>query len=141
MHRRPGLLLCTLTLAFALLSRNSTEAYTRTYVEDFSTRQYLDYSSAWWDTTAGELKLHPFEITLAGAYDTPGSGYGVALSGHYAFIADGVNGLLVIDVSDPEHPSLAGVYNTPGTAYRLTIEGDYLYLADIGNNDLRYTAA
>ena len=43
-----------------------------------------------------------------GAYDTPGESYGVAISGTYAFVADGLGGLQVIDVSDPAHPQLSG---------------------------------
>ena len=42
--------------------------------------------------------------------------YGVAVSGNYAYVADGGKGLVVVDVSDKLAPSLAGSYDTAGYA-------------------------
>ncbi len=47
-------------------------------------------------------------VHLAGAVDTPGSAYGVAVSGSYAYVADGWSGLQVMDISVPESPSIVG---------------------------------
>ena len=102
------------------------------YIEDFSTKQYCDTlnTTAWWDTIAGELKLHPFELTLAGDYNTPGAAYGVAVSGDYAYVADRSSGLQVIDISDPTNPAYAGSYDTPEWPRGVAISGDYAYVAN-----------
>ncbi|MFO0795376.1 MAG: hypothetical protein U0586_15095 [Candidatus Brocadiaceae bacterium] len=47
-----------------------------------------------------------------GSYDTPGNTYGVAVVGTTAYVADGLSGLLVIDVSKPSAPKLLGSYAT-----------------------------
>ena len=41
---------------------------------------------------------------------------GVAVSGNYAYVADGVAGLQVIDVSNPANPQRVGGYDTSGYA-------------------------
>jgi hypothetical protein len=101
-------------------------------VEDFTTMQYCDTlnTTAWWDTVAGEVKLPPFELTLAGSWDTPGSARDVAISGDYAYVADGSSGLQVIDITNPASPTLAGSYDTPGYARGVAVSGDYAYVAD-----------
>jgi len=121
-----------LLLLLAFVSFTSAEAIVRRYVEDFSTTQYKDTlnTTAWWDTVAGEIKLHPFELTLAGSYDTPGYAFDIAICGDYAYVADGDYGLQVIDITDPTTPTLAGSYNTPGNAYGVAISGDYACVAD-----------
>jgi hypothetical protein len=72
---------------------------------------------------------HPTEV---GFYDTPGYARGVAVSGPYAYVADGGSGLRVIDVSDPAHPTEVGFYDTPGYAYGVAVSGPYAYVADGG---------
>jgi hypothetical protein len=121
-----------LGVVYLVLSFASAQALVHSYVEDFTTKQYCDQlnTTAWWNTVAGELKLHPFEITLVGNYNTPGYAYGVAISGDYAYVADGTSGLKVIDISDPTDPTLGGSYNTPGDAHGAAISGDYAYVAD-----------
>jgi len=81
-----GLLLPVLLV---VLFSTAADATVHRYMEDFSTTQYKDTlnTTAWWDTVTGELKLWPFELTLAGSYDTPGSAYGVAICGDYAHVA------------------------------------------------------
>jgi hypothetical protein len=124
-----GLLLFLLLVS---LSFTPAEAIVHRYVEDFSTTQYKDTSNttAWWDTVAGEIKLHPFELTLAGSYDTPGYALGVAISGDYAYVADEASGLQVIDITDPTTPTLVGSYDTPVYACGVAISGDYAYVGD-----------
>ncbi|UCG53757.1 MAG: hypothetical protein JSW58_05590, partial [Candidatus Latescibacterota bacterium] len=54
---------------------------------------------------AGELKLHPFEITLVGSYDTPTDAREVAFHGDYALMTEyGHPGLIELDISDPTNP-------------------------------------
>ncbi len=80
-------LLTVLTLPFA--------ANGQSLVEDFSTTQYKDpaNTTALWDTVAGEIKLFPFEVTLAGTRNTPGSAVIAAVEGDYAYVADASEGI------------------------------------------------
>ncbi len=56
----------------------------------------------------------PNRRDVVGAYDTPGLARDAVVSGTYAYVADGLGGLRVIDVSDPTGPRAVGVYNVPG---------------------------
>jgi len=55
---------------------------------------------------------------------------GVAVAGNYAYVADTLGGLRIIDVTDPAAPSQAGFYDTPGDAYSVAVAGNYAYVAD-----------
>lgn len=103
-----------------------------TFTEDFSTKQHCDTlnTTALWDTVAGELRLPPFGLALAGSYDTPGNAYEIATAGDYAFVADNMNGLRVIDISDPTNPVEVGNYDTSGYAYGVAITGDHAFVCD-----------
>jgi hypothetical protein len=101
--------------------------------EDFLTRQYCDLinTTAWWDTTgAGELKLWPFEMSLAGssfAYAT-----NVAVFGDYVYVTelemeDGW--LSVFDISDPSSPTPVGQVQL-WNSHAVVISGNYAYVAD-----------
>jgi len=102
------------------------------YIEDFTTTTYRDATatSADWSTLAGELRLHPFDVSLVGSCDTPSYATGVALAGDYAYVADNASGLQVVDISDPTNPVLAGNYDTPNYAHDVAIAGDYAFVAD-----------
>ena len=56
----------------------------------------------------------------------------IKVSGNLAYIADGVSGIYIFDISDPADPSQLGHYDTDGTAYDLDVEGIYVYVADGG---------
>ncbi len=56
---------------------------------------------------------NPAQPREVGFYDTPGWAEGVAVSGAYAYVADG-DGLRVVDVSNPAQPREVGFYDTPG---------------------------
>jgi hypothetical protein len=124
----PGFIVLIL-LSISLINQ-PTEAQNR-YVEDFSTTLYKDEANttALWDVSTGELKLPPFELTLAGSYDTPGSAYNVAIDGDYAYVADYTGHLQVIDISDPANPTLAGSVGGINAVYGIAVDGDYAYLA------------
>lgn len=100
--------------------------------EDFTSLAWCDTSAttAWWDTTAGELKLPPFAIERVGGWDSPGTAYGVAVDGDLVCLADGSNGVQLIDLADPANPAPLGTWNTPGQAFDAAIEGETLYVAD-----------
>jgi hypothetical protein len=44
-------------------------------------------------------------------------------------VADGVEGLTMIDISDPEEPRLEATYNTDGYALGVFVSGDCVYVA------------
>jgi len=104
----------------------------QSYTENFSTTTYMDAANttAFWDTTAGELKLEPFVPTLAGDCATPDYDCDVAISGDLAFVASYASGLHVIDISDPETPVLLGTCDTPGNAFGVAVLGDHAFVAD-----------
>lgn len=90
MSERFHLLCLSVCLVYVVLSFVSAEALARSCVEDFTKKQYRDpvNTTALWDTVAGEVKLYPFELALAGSYNTPGNAYGVAIWGDYAYVTD-----------------------------------------------------
>ena len=110
-------------------------AVDRRYTEDFTTTLYKDdpATTAFWDVASGQLKLHPFELTLAGNCDTPGEANSVVVSGDYAYVADGSSGIQVIDISDPTDPTSAGTFDTIEMAFDLVINDEKVYLVDSSN--------
>ena len=88
------------------------------------------------DLLKGDLRVidiadrsDPLEV---GRHDANGNNYGVAVSGDYAYVAAGGDGLRVLDISSPGSPSEIGLFDTQGTPYGITISGDVLYLANGG---------
>lgn len=79
-----------------------------------------------WIAGQGHGAVHVFDLAL---HSTTGTAYAVALSGNYAYVADGAAGLSVIDVSAPENPQRLGGYSAPGTARSVAVSGNYAYLA------------
>jgi hypothetical protein len=69
-------------------------------------------------------------IELIGGCDTPGEAFSVAVSGDYAYVADGYAGLRVVSVSDPAHPVEVGSFDTPGWAHGVAISGNHVFVAD-----------
>lgn len=55
---------------------------------------------------------------------------GLAISGNYVYVAEGLAGLQIIDISDPVRPSILGSVDMPGFANDITVSGDYAYIAD-----------
>jgi len=74
-------------------------------------------------------------LTLKGSYNTAGSSVGVAVAGNYAYVADGSNGLVIVDVTNPAAPTLKGGYDTAGDSKDVAVAGKYAYVAD-GSNGL-----
>jgi hypothetical protein len=102
------------------------------FVEDFTTKTFCDTvnTTAWWNSSAGQLELFTFLPSTVGAYDTPDNAQRVRVDGDHAFVADYTSGLLVIDISDPTAPTLVGSYDTPGNAKDVFVAGDHAYVAD-----------
>lgn len=78
----------------------------------------------------------PVVLSEVGSLDTAGTAEAVAVSGNYAYVADGYSGLRIIDVSNPTSPSETGYYNTTGYAFDVAVSGNYAYVAD-GSKGLR----
>lgn len=82
------------------------------------------------DNTNGVVVIdvtNPAAPALIGSYNTAGEAKDISIgdfNGLRGFVADGSNGLVVLDIS-PAAPTLRGTYNTPGTA-----EGLYVTLDD-----------
>jgi len=69
---------------------------------------------------------NPTEVSF---YDTRSYAYGVAVSGRYAYVADGSGSLRIVDVSDPANPTEVGSYDTPRYAVGVVVSGSYAYVA------------
>jgi hypothetical protein len=93
---------------------------------------------ALWESNAcvaiGQLGIACWEIdsqppVQAGAMDTPGNARGIAVDNGYAFVADGREGLLVADVSDPGAPNAVGRLPLAGYALGVAVSGRFAYVA------------
>jgi hypothetical protein len=64
-------------------------------------------------------------------YDDSGDAIGLFVSGNYVYVADGTDGLEIIDITDPSNPTEVGsYYNDSGEAYEVVVSDDYAYVAD-----------
>jgi hypothetical protein len=54
----------------------------------------------------------------------------VVVSGNHAYIADGRNGIAVIDISNPYHPAILGHAPNTGNGLAITLNGNHAYIAD-----------
>src|SRR4029079_11745086 len=93
-------------LSCLLISYSSALATYPLYQEDFSTTTYKDpvATTADWNTATGKLQLFPFQPTLLGSYDSPGTAYGVEISGTRAYVADGASGLRIVNIANQANP-------------------------------------
>jgi hypothetical protein len=58
----------------------------------------------------------------------PWDAYDVAVSGNYAYLADGESGLRVIDVSDPANPFQVAIVGQGGWYNSVAVSGNYAYV-------------
>lgn len=70
---------------------------------------------------------------LLGSYYAPGAASGVYVSAGRAYVADGLSGLQIIDVTNPTVPTLLGSYDTPDFAIDVYVSGSTAYVADRGS--------
>ena len=84
----------------------------------------------------GKLPLLNINYKI-GHFNTDGYAQGVSLSkdGTKAYIADGYNGLVVLDITDPSNPTQLERLDTEDYAYDVTLskDGSKAYIADGGN--------
>jgi hypothetical protein len=69
-------------------------------------------------------------FTLSGFCATPGEASDVYVYAGYAYVADGMEGLQVIDVSDRKKPTIIGHADTSGFAAGVYVTENYAYVAD-----------
>jgi hypothetical protein len=85
----------------------------------------------------------PQNLTWEGGYDwetryggahARGEANDIVVSGTYAYLADGKDGLRIFDISDPENPNKVKDVKTPSGYHHsyqgIVVEGDYAYIAD-----------
>jgi len=58
-----------------------------------------------------------------------GSSRAIAISGHYAYVADYYDGIRILDISDPYQPVYVSSIGTPDFTSDIEIAGDYAYVA------------
>jgi hypothetical protein len=70
---------------------------------------------------------------LKGSYKTADEAWGVEVSGNYAYLAYGIQGLQILDVTNPSNPIFKGGYHIPGFALDVSTSGNYAYLVGFGD--------
>lgn len=79
-------------------------------------------------TVAAAYEIHIPQIV--GSYTTPVNALGVDVSGDYACLALGGNGLRILYVGDPSNPSMDGAGLTADDTIDIFMAGDHAYVAD-----------
>ena len=72
----------------------------------------------------------PTQPQEIGFVDSEGYSYRVTVSGEYAYLRDGANGLRIIDISNPYDPHETGFIETGHAAYGAIAENEIIYLID-----------
>jgi hypothetical protein len=74
----------------------------------------------------GEKPTWPVDVTPPWLNFSPED---VCADGNYAYIAGGLNGLHIFDISDPANPVWVNRVDTPGQAMAVAVSGGYAYVA------------
>jgi hypothetical protein len=69
-------------------------------------------------------------VHLVGTYTTDEWANAVYVDGNYAYVGDGLDGLLIVNITNPSNPTLVGSYNTPSSARDVHKVGNFAYIAD-----------
>jgi hypothetical protein len=79
-----------------------------------------------------DLSVPSAPVKLSELVQTRGIVYGLSyeLSNSMLYIADGIAGLEIWDISNPSFPTIVGSWDTPGQANGVTVSGSYAYVAD-----------
>ena len=72
------------------------------------------------------------EFNLSGFIATPGRAADVCVFTENAYVADGENGLQIINIMDKTAPELRSQVETPGTAAGVFVDSGFTYIADGG---------
>lgn len=73
---------------------------------------------------------HSSNLALVGHMVAPHEAYDVEVSGNYAYVVNGTNGLMVADISDSSIPEEVTSLSLPGNSTGLCRQGSYLYIID-----------
>ncbi len=102
-----------------------------THDESFVSTAYRDsaLTTAVWDTIAAEVRLPTLGLDAQGTYNTAGNAFASAVVDSYLLIADGADGLVSLDISDPATPVLADIQPTLDQARDIALQGNLAVLA------------
>ncbi len=115
-----------------ILITSPAAAETVTHNEDFTSLQFADVglTTADWDTTAGELRLHPQGLVTIGSLSVTGEAYAAAWKDNHVLLAAGSgNALLIVDAGDPAAPQLVKTHSLPAFARHVTVRGDWAFVS------------
>lgn len=74
----------------------------------------------------------PSDPAEVGRIRTPSTAYDIAVTGNYAYVAEGESGLMIIDIGNPAAPAIKGSYAASEQARYVYVSGKYAYIADDG---------
>ena len=94
-----------------------------------STNQRLAADGSF-DKTSCVFPEHTSNLELVGHFGSPNLAEGAVISGNYAYIVNGTDGLVVADISDSTLPDEVTKVSLPGNNIAISLSGSYLYLAD-----------
>jgi hypothetical protein len=92
---------------------------------------YAYFALGWYSTWIFDI-TDPANWSLLGTFPENDWAYNVDVQGSLMMVADGGEGIQLIDIEDPEHPALIKVIET-SSAYDVLIDGNYAYVADNGD--------
>jgi hypothetical protein len=134
-----GLIVAFVFLFLVQAQPAQVEAASAIFEEDFSTTTYMDGASTnvtgWGSGTLQMPKDHPEQVS---DYWISGGASEICIDGDYAYIAGGDNGLVIINISNPEIPVSLAIEPLPdsGHAAGLDVEDGLVYVTDSDNGDL-----
>lgn len=85
-------------------------------------------SNSFTATASGDVTN--FSPTALSSIAIPGYANNVDVNGHFAYVAAGAAGLVVVDASNPASPVIVGSIDTPGNANDVRVVGNLAYVAD-----------
>ena len=116
------------------------------YIEDISAGNGLVCVADWavapslpeiWQEARGlvifDARQDPVGLPLAGTYKPHGAVSGVEIVGPRAYVMDEGEGLVILDISEPQTPRRLGNYHSPAQLCKLAKVGDLLFLTDRWN--------
>ena len=83
-----------------------------------------------------DVSVTSFNPTALSFLPIPGFANAVAVAGDHAYVAAGLTGLQVVDVTNRSAPAIVGALDTPGNANGVAVAGNFAYIAD-GSQGLR----
>jgi hypothetical protein len=74
-------------------------------------------------------RLDTFPFVQVGSFDTPGNARGVGVRGNHIFVADGRNGLMVIDATEPNNLRSLSTLSLDGYANSILVDDSLVIVA------------